>query len=206
MIPQRAKYALPWRRLLNEWMNLLNLYASSSDNGEIDVPYWYGERALTGLLSAAAWRLEHGWALEEFSAERGEEGEHSSGRGDLWCGVGDAIFTIEAKIHWPQLDIESAIKGTKEKLKIAKKQLQSLAIEYKLGDPYSVCYVVPWPRKESIQSASHEVFNLLDQVAEMFAAEGYIVAEYSFDSSPPEYDARVYPGVVFVARQEKWSR
>jgi hypothetical protein len=39
----------------------------------------------------------------------------------------------------------------------------------------------------------------------MFASERYIVAKYSFDSSPPEYDAKVYPGVVFGARQEKWS-
>jgi len=131
-------------------MNLVDLYISSPDNGEIDVPYRYGERALTALLSAAACRLEGGWALEEFSGERGEGVAHSSGRGDLWCGIGEAVFTIEARIHWPQLDIESAIKGRKEKLTIAKKQLQSLAKEYKLGDPYSVCSVVPGPRKESI--------------------------------------------------------
>ena len=203
IVPARSKNASAWRRLLREWINLINQY-STPDNGEIDVPYWYGERALTGLLSAAAWKLKEGWALEEFTAERGTEGGSISGRGDLWCGMGDIVFTIEAKIHWPERDIDSAIQGTKGKLAAANKQLQSLAKDYRQGDPYSVCYVVPWPRRESIQPELHEVLALLNQVAERFASEKCIVAKYSFDASFPEDNGRVYPGVVLVAREEKW--
>ena len=204
IVHQKAPNALAWRRLLREWFDLINLYISAPDNGERDVPYWYGERALTGLLSAAAWRLEGGWALEEFSAERGGEGGGRSGRGDLWWGIGDAEFTIEAKICWPEKDINSAIQGTKRRLERAKKQLLSLAKEYRQGKPYSVCYVVPWPQIKNFKSSFQEVFVLLDQVAERFASENCIVARYSYGSSPPEYDGRVYPGVALVAREEKW--
>lgn len=205
IVPEKTKLGLVWGKLLHEWLELINLYTSNPDDERPDVPYWYGERALTGLLSAAAWRLEDGWALEEFTALRGRETERGSGRGDLWLGVGDTVLTIEAKIHWPERDVSSAIQGIKEKLEVARKQLRNLAPDYQQGIAFSICYVVPWPRINSADSASRNAVALLDQVAEKFAAKNCMVAKYSFRSSPPEDAGRVYPGVALVAREEMWK-
>ncbi|NIM98604.1 MAG: hypothetical protein GTO24_11155 [candidate division Zixibacteria bacterium] len=201
VVPKETNYAGDWRRLLREWLELIHKYSSTPD----DVPYWYGERALTGLLASAAWRLEDGWALEEITGVRGGEGEEGSGKPDLWLGLGKAKFTIEAKVHWPEKDVASAIQGIKVKLEEAKKQLQQIVAEYQNGNPYSVCYVVPWPRGEGIQSDLREANALLEQVAEKFASEKCVVAKYTFTSSPPVDAGRVYPGVVLVARKENWE-
>jgi hypothetical protein len=78
-----------WRELLRGWGGLMDRYC---EDGE-DAPYWYGERALTGLLAAAAWQRKAGWSLEEFTGRR----RSGAGRGDAWIGVGADTYTIEAK-------------------------------------------------------------------------------------------------------------
>ncbi len=57
---------LGWKGLLREWMRLFREHEGNDE----DVAYWYGERALTGLLSAAAWKVQYWWALEEFVGKR----------------------------------------------------------------------------------------------------------------------------------------
>jgi hypothetical protein len=117
--------------------------------------------------------------------------------------MGDVKITIEAKIHWPETDKKSEIMGIKERLDAARSQLKTLAIDYQYGDPYSVCYIVPWPHKEDYESASREGSTLLNRLADKFANDDCLIANYLADS-PPEYEGRVYPGVLLVARREEW--
>ena len=193
IVPERGKDTVVWRRLLREWIDLINRYSTFDD-----VPYWYGERALTGLLGAAAWILEHGWALQEF-AEGGDSGLR---RGGLWWGVGKAKFTVQAKIDWEARNAGAAIQRIRQRLANAEQELQSLEKNYRWGNPYSVCYVVPWPPVGAIQ----EGIAFLDLVTETFASEECIVAKYSLDSSAPKDGGRVYPGVALIAREGKWQK
>src|SRR2546426_9391436 len=59
-----------WESLLRRWSNLITYTTAGEEDDEDDVPYWYGERPLTGLLAAAAWRHRQGWSLEEFAGRR----------------------------------------------------------------------------------------------------------------------------------------
>lgn len=203
IIPPKSKHGREWNTLLHEWFKLIDRY---SDNKELDVPYWYGERALTGLLASAAWRKKKGWALEEFSAERGGRSRKRNRRGDLWLGVGDAQFTIEAKIYWPQKDTRSAVKGVKRKLNEAKKQLYCLSTKYQVGLPFSVCYVVPWPRVSDNKSNLTDRNALLEHVAQSFGSENCVVGKYVCQGHPRKHGGRAYPGVLLIARQERWKR
>ncbi len=190
-------YSEIWHKLLAEWFTLIDIYCSVPDG---DVPYWYGERALTGLLASAAWRLKKGWSLEEFTAERGGDNKTGKGRGDLWLCIEQLEITIEAKVCWPETDLESAITMTKRKLNEAKGQLQNLSEEYRFGSPFSVCYVVPYPRKFNFSNPK----KVLDHITERFAPENCIIGQYAFQDSAPIDSGRVYPGVILVAREEQW--
>jgi hypothetical protein len=71
-----------------------------------DVPWWYRERALLGILAGAVW-LSKGVALEEYSDEkrrlsgRGRILPRSyAGRVDLYFEISAASFAAEAKHVW----------------------------------------------------------------------------------------------------------
>jgi hypothetical protein len=55
-----------WPRFLRNWTLLIERCDDPEEaKGRLkDVAYWYGERALTGLLAAAAWQTRGWWALE----------------------------------------------------------------------------------------------------------------------------------------------
>ncbi len=120
-----------WGTLLRKWEKLITKY--SSDDKEIDFPYWYGERSLTGLLAAAAWRLSDGWSLEEFANARYYRRKKYIGRGDLWIGIGNNSYTIEAKIVWPGSTSRNALKMINKALSEAKQQLLALDKEFHIG-------------------------------------------------------------------------
>ena len=53
-----------WGRLLDAYDNLKPYYEGPCETSR-DVAYWYGQRTLTGLLAAAAWKVPGGnppWA------------------------------------------------------------------------------------------------------------------------------------------------
>ncbi len=193
-----------WRSLLEEWLNIINEFVFHPEFvKDKEAPYWYGERALTGLLSASTWRLPNSWSLEEFTAERDNDKKTGAGRGDLWVGCGSESITIEAKVIWPGLDIEGAYKKTKEKLNEAKGQLKELAKEYQCGTPFSVCYVVPWPQDNIRALKEYKRLKILDSVADRFLMEGNCAtAKYEFLESPPNDNEHIYPGVLLIAREE----
>jgi hypothetical protein len=90
-----------WSKFLNEWIGLLDAYTKLCGS-DVDVAYWYTERSLSGLLASAAWRVPCGWSLVEFSADRGKKANESRGSGDLWLGIGEEEFTVEAKLLWAE--------------------------------------------------------------------------------------------------------
>lgn len=137
LIPSRPRYR-QWTLVLQEFGKLLEEYNSTDD-----VAYWYGERALSGLLAATAWRTRAGWSLEEFSGLRRTGGRQNSGRGDVWIGIGRRTFTVEAKILWPQGPLKTAIADTRKLLDEAGNQLDSLDAKYQADVPAAVCYLVP---------------------------------------------------------------
>lgn len=67
-------------------------------------------------------KLEPG-RIHRLAAINGKKG---NGKGDIWVGVGEHCFTIEAKAVWPGSSVVEAIKGVKKKLEAAVSQLRSL--------------------------------------------------------------------------------
>ncbi|HSQ52575.1 MAG TPA: hypothetical protein VLL94_15095 [Nitrospiraceae bacterium] len=104
LLPSRPLYK-QWALVLKEFGKILNDYNSSDD-----VAYWYGERALTGLLTAAAWGIKGGWSIEEFTGLRRTGGRQNSGKGDAWIGIQRKTFTVEAKVIWAQGPLDTAIR------------------------------------------------------------------------------------------------
>jgi len=74
------------RKVLKKLCYCLKCY----DDPKNDIAYWYGERAISGLLASAAWMVRDGWSLEEFTGQRKKgRRKNASGKGDLWLGVGN---------------------------------------------------------------------------------------------------------------------
>lgn len=141
------------RKVLKKFCHCLKHY----DTSKKDIAYWYGERALTGLLASAAWMVRSGWSLEEFTGKRRKgRRANGSGKGDLWLGVGNTEYTIEAKVTWPTQvnDVTKWKKTVNGKLSKASNQLSALESTYRCGKPVAVCYVVP-----AIPSGNKELTN-----------------------------------------------
>lgn len=186
-----------WLPLLRSWADLMDRY-SDAEGPDGDVPYWYGERALTGLLTAAAWRVPNGWSLEEFLGRRDED---AAGRGDAWLGIGTAEFTIEAKAVWPQADSEAALAQIQQQMDIAADQLRSLEKAFRVGQPLAVCYVIPDLSQERWLDAPEQLETLFQFLNQAHRGSSSVIAEYKPNrATPPRDGTRCYPGLVFVGR------
>jgi hypothetical protein len=188
-----------WDRLLREWATLLDLYDTTED-GQRDVAYWYGERALTGLLAPAAWRLQRpqGWSLEEFADPRARGIRARAGRGDLWLGLGRHKFTIEAKVTWPPKMSTVAVDEANLALKRATDQLTQLSKRFCYGKLLALCYVVP---VVSRRTSSHRQIAQLRQLARRLRQGNDFVAIYH-PHSPAQEDGhhQEYPGAILTGR------
>jgi len=198
-ITKRLKYSQFWEKLLNKWIKLIN--KMDEELGSNDVPYWYGERALTGLLASAAWGLSGGWSLEEFIAKR--RTKNKNGRGDLWLADNTAKVTMEAKVVYPKRDVNSAIIKIENALDKASQQLMKLDSEYRVGVPFSVCYVVPNPLEKVYLEQGKSDESLLDLIYDHFVIMSVAIAIYDTSDKQIKDDGRIYPGIVLIARNEK---
>ena len=193
-----------WQSLLRRWSSLITYYIS--DDGD-DVPYWYGERPLTGLLAAAAWRQRDGWALEEFTGRRGKRLATTSGRGDLWLGLGPRTYTIEAKLKWPSSGADQALKYARAGLTAAVEQLRKLSASYRAGTLIAICYLVPCPMAGRTHATTSRQAEILAAVKRHFVGSRSIVASYYPHWDAPEDDnRRIYPGVILIGRVVSWGR
>lgn len=196
-LPRKSPYS-QWNVVLEIFGRLLHEYNSSHD-----VAYWYGERALSGLLSAAAWRAKDGWSLEEFSGLRRTGGRQSTGRGDAWIGIGKRTFTVEAKIIWPQGPVDTAISDVSNQLKIAGDQLDSLAGVYQVDIPCAVCYAVPELNMSGRHAARNHIKQFFTEVPRKLTTSNRCVGSFWYKTDPPEYKRKLYPGILVVA--QFWS-
>jgi hypothetical protein len=112
------------------------------------VPYWYGERTLTGFLNAAAWK-SRGLALEESAAARGPVRKPRAGRIDSYIVLGKpkTWYQIEAKVAWPSKPgakgLQMAATYVRRELNNAEEQLYSPADDYYGDFGLALCFIVP---------------------------------------------------------------
>jgi hypothetical protein len=106
-----------WSALLKHWHLLIKNYCVFMEDDE-DAPYYYTERANTGVLAGAAWRA--GWiALQEFSIKKRGK---NIGYADLWIRSSnqESGEYIEVKQEW---SLTKANDGLAQAVKDAKKLL-----------------------------------------------------------------------------------
>ncbi len=197
-IPEDFPQRLFWTDLLEKWLQLLQRYEVDKS----DVAYWYGERSLTGLLGAATWTLPGGWSLEEFSTKRKSESHTGTGRGDLCIGRDKSEATVEAKIYWVGERIATAQKYLREKLDEAGEQLRAVNRKNQVGDPVSVCYVVP---EYEVGTGRERGVKTLAEL-EAWARDNSLATAKHIAASDTRSESKgsAYPGVLLVAQQEKW--
>jgi hypothetical protein len=170
------------------------------DSPPHDTGYWYGERALTGFLAAAAWSLPNGWSLEEFTGLRVNGKKNGSGRGDLWVGIGKKSYTIEAKAVWPGSNVENAIKGAKAKLSDASSQLRQLHKSYRVGKPLALCYIIPALNRKGKFAGSKSIKDFFTEMPKKLSDPRTAVVALWYEQKPPRHSGHIYPGVIVVAR------
>src|SRR5690242_10685429 len=91
--------------LLSEWIKAQAAYIEAMERD--DCPWWYNEIAVTGFLSAAAWRLG-GVGLQEYRTHKGRlKKDRWSGRCDLYTYVGKDAFLFEAKHYRTNIGSET---------------------------------------------------------------------------------------------------
>ena len=195
----------PKRPIHKEWVDLLKTLEKYldwyGDDGD-DVAYWYGERALSGFLSSAAWDV--GWSLEEFTGLRTDGKKQNAGKGDLWLGMGKKAFTVEAKVEWSQGPILTTIRNVRKKLKAAKKQLDELDSVYRVGLPTAVCYVVPDINMNGRHAGQEHLNTFFSEIPTSLASSRRIVGSFRYRGKQvPHHNGRVYPGLLVIA--EFWS-
>ena len=185
---------------------LLKLFSAIADRIEDydsppkDTGYWYGERALTGFLAAAAWSLAGGWSLEEFTGLRQNGKKKGSGRGDIWIGVGNQSYTIEAKASWPGSTVDKAIEGAETKLTDATNQLRKLHKTYRVGKPVALCYIIPGLKVEGRFADPETIQDFFTDMPKRLSDSRTAVASLWYGQKYPRHDGHIYPGVVIVAR------
>jgi hypothetical protein len=201
-----------WARLLRTWATTMDAWCRvNRASGEHDLPYWYGERPLTGLLASAAWTLRGGHALEEFATVRGPIRRAGAGRIDAYIVLNKVWYQIEAKMAWPT---DTSAKGTQRAisrvshaLSQAADQLDDVDKTYYGNWGLAVCYVVPgivWPKR----SPKPPAVSLLRDLARRYTQRRMgIVACYTpppwanlVDAGTKREARRSYPGVLLLAR------
>ncbi len=136
--PRLRRYG--WGKLLQGWAALLDTWCWKNPT---DLPHWYGEHTLTGLLAAAAWKLGNGMSLEELGARRGSVRRHRKGRLDAYIVLRRVFYQIEAKQEW-FYDVraeaaEEAIRKFSKGLDAAARQVRDVRYEFQ-GHRGRVCY------------------------------------------------------------------
>lgn len=201
--PRLTKQQKHWHRLLKLFGRFLDYYNTPPQ----DAAYWYGERALTGLLAAAAWRLNE-WSLEEFTSRRSAGRQDTAGKGDAWISVGGTTFTIEAKLRWPRtMDLKNWENQIESGITATANQLKDLDADYKAGTiKTAVCYIVPEITASGYTSISKEVVRRFAKLPLILGDARTVVGTFCYPRNPPRSKHRtdskyyVYPGVIVVAR------
>jgi hypothetical protein len=194
-----------WRRLLRRWGQLLDAYATPEPPAR-DAAYWYGERALTGLLAAAAWQIPKGWSLEEFTGRRGSVRRPRAGRGDKWLGTGRGRYTLEAKVAWPSTLSGNATREARRQLDLGAGQLKQLDARFRCGKGLALCYVVPSLHRTRNPLDNRSFQSLARDLLHGPIAHPAITAIHESRGKPFADGGRLYPGVILLGELVTWPR
>lgn len=134
----KSRKTLPlWNNITEEWLLMIERYCRLTT---WDAPFWYNERANTGLIASAAWRCGYA-ALEEFQHEKidvapdggelTESPESRSGRCDLWIASENHHNYVEAKYRWLNMKSERLVEFASATLAKAVKDAETSGC----GDP-----------------------------------------------------------------------
>jgi hypothetical protein len=198
-----------WDALLKVWGHYLDTWCRLASD---DVPYWYGERALTGALAAAAWSMRGACSLVEIATGRGATPNSNTRRLDAWIVLRGVFYQIETKQAWVydqgKTATAKAIGETSRCLRLAARQIRTLPGEYQGDAALALCFALhgpAWPTDASPRPG----LSILQGVAERCAEpEEYAI---SVLYAPPrrQYPVyrergdvrRCYPGCVLVGQQ-----
>jgi len=131
--------------IFEEWLKLNRDYIELMESD--DNLYWYNERANISALAGAVWR-RGGFALEEFSAEKGSKRERKIGRIDLYFHFQGLDAICEAKhlfLYLPEHNKKCLKDKIEDNLRFAFDDLKTTtaATEYKnLG--LALSFIVPY--------------------------------------------------------------
>ncbi len=123
-----------WKILLNKWFDIMEDYIEKSKD---DLPYWHSERANTGFLAAAAWKIG-ALAIEEYFTKRVYSSKRYNGQCDLWIKYKNFEFSAEAKQLWRKEYDKDSIE---QKFKESEGQLGSIQDRRTVEDSFCICYL-----------------------------------------------------------------
>ena len=148
-------------KLLKNWGRVFGKYIEQTDKG---LPWAYGERAIVGLLAAAAWSAG-GVALEEYPTKKRilkkgkKTGKFKSGRCDLFVSIDGTEMAIEAKYQRLRFRPNGFRFGSLEK-RVANSKADITRIRSGEAEKrYAACFVVPYfDQKKRPTKANIEIF------------------------------------------------
>lgn len=161
--------------------------------------WWYNERATISSLAAAAW-LSNAIALEEYATRKGKPEEEANGRCDLYIGLKDEGFAIEAKQAWCPIGkgAKNGLKNASDGLLLAIKDARKLASDE--GNRFGVCFMVPYlPKNQepNIDKLLEGWLKNIESLDNSFIAWAF--PEKARGHISP--NGRIYPGVVLLAKK-----
>jgi hypothetical protein len=191
------------KRLFRAWHQQLCDFEDWMDD---DLPYWYGERTNTGVLTAAALRLKNTTiALEEYAVQKATGG----GRADLYLydSAGNCSYDFEFKQCW------TGMRGSSQKTIVAALQEARVDVK-KLPKPTYSClglaatFVVPYRERIPPPEKQNEYWNkFVQHIAEPahFGADFVAVHRASDESMRRALQANgsgiaFCPGIAVVGR------
>ncbi len=195
-----------WNALAKEWKKVLEEYILGSSivkkdgkNLPNDLPYWHGQKAITGFLAVAAWRIG-AIALQESFTERPEQ-KNANCHYDLWVKYNNFSFAVEARLLWG--NAEYGKDKIVNEICEAEKQLKTLSNEDKeaSGRLFSICYICPLLQDKG------KFGECLRNVVNYFKEQDYQVYHYdgsylddniiNYNKNKPE---EKWPGVIMLVK------
>jgi len=201
-IPITILHPAFWKRLFTEWQCVLKSYI---DNVEGDLPYWHRERANTGFLAAACWKIGAVVVEEYWTKRKGKRGTYNkTGSCDLFVKYQRYRIFAEAKQLWPVLlEDKRNIKKIKDSLKYAYEQLKNNRYAKTVQYWVSICYVSPM----LAENKKFDKKSYISKLKQGFRKDKYykdvIIVPFFPDINVERFnggDKYKYPGVVLIAK------
>jgi hypothetical protein len=185
-----------WKSLFEEWFLIVKRYCRIAEGD--DAPYWYNERANTGILAVAASRC--GWAvLEEYQCDKGKGANRKRGSADLWVSSGSNTENIEAKFGFISLASKNIDTYVKNKIKTAKRDAHKVD---ESSDKIALVFLsayLPVGKKDKLEDYFHSFKSKLEILIDYDVLAWCFPAETRYLST--HNSKYFYPGVFVVVKK-----